>query len=131
MVKILFFPIRLVLFLIVASISGIILVFNRSVSILILISARLVRTIGICFFILFIAANVGAIAINIEEIKTINNDPVWAHGILICVSLVFIAILNFLPQLTDKIYVWLEVAQIWLWGAAKAIIFWDKSYLYM
>lgn len=127
--KILSFPIRFIIFMIVGLLAGIILLLNRTVGMVCAIASHIVKFLGI------LACSLAGIAYLLAYIPTfseaIADGSIVNIIIFIVLMLILIAFFYYLPNFIEKLYVWAELAGTWLWGAAKAIMFWDKSHLYV
>ena len=126
--KILSFPIRLILFIVVGLLSAVILLLNRTVIMICAIASQIVKVLGV------LACSLIEIGMLMTYIRpALETTSITTKDIILFSALMLlgIAFFYFLPKLIEKIYIWAEIAGGWLWCAAKAIIFWDKSYFYV
>jgi len=127
--KILSFPIRFIIFMIVGLLAGIILLLNRTVGMVCAIASHIVKFLGVLVFSLL---EIACLLTFVPDIINKTADrPIIEYVIFMALILLVIALFYYLPNFIEKLYVWAELAGTWLWGAAKAIMFWDKSHLYV
>lgn len=123
-VKVITFPIRLVLFLATALISGAILLIDQTVCLLCAFAAYVVRVIGLLIMLPGAAMITAFVFINYESFT--EDIPIieW----IVFLALLWLAVLffAFLPKIAEKLYIWLYVGGIWLWYFSKTILFFRK-----
>lgn len=123
-VKIVTFPIRLVLFLITALISGAVLLVDQTVCLVFAIAAHIVRVIGILFMLPCAVISIIMLVTDYEKLTEITDDrPVIE--LVFFVALLWLAVLffAFLPKISEKLYIWLYIVGMWLWNFSKSILF--------
>lgn len=126
-IKIITFPIRLVLFLAIALISGAILLIDKTVCMVLAIASYVVRVIGIILMLPFAVMSVIMPFINSESYAKIMNDRPIAELVILAVILwLLILFFAFLPKIAEKLYIWLYVGGMWLWNFSKTILFCRK-----
>lgn len=126
-IKIITFPIRLVLFLAIALISGAILLIDKTVCMVLAIASYVVRVIGIILMLPFAVMSVIMPFINSESYAKIMNDRPIAELVILAVILWLpILFFAFLPKIAEKLYIWLYVGGMWLWNFSKTILFCRK-----
>lgn len=126
-VKIITFPIRLVLFLAIALISGAILLVDKTICMILAIASYVVRVIGLILMIPFAVMSTIMPFTNSESYKEIiGDDPVIIYVLMVVIQWLLILFLAFLPKIAEKLYIWLYVGGIWLWNFAKTILFCRK-----
>lgn len=118
--KIFSFPIRLILFLIVALLSGILFLINNTVILLLNVASVVAKAIGVGFSILL----TGSFIISYVTSEGLRADiPIAEAAIFLALLLAFMAFSYFLPNIIQYIYAWIYVAAVWLWGLAKTVLF--------
>lgn len=126
-IKVITFPIRLVLFLAIALISGAILLIDKTVCMVLAIASYVVRVIGIILMLPFAVMSVIMPFINSESYAKIMNDRPIAELVILAVILwLLILFFAFLPKIAEKLYIWLYVGGMWLWNFSKTILFCRK-----
>lgn len=122
--KIITFPIRLVLFLVTALISGAILLIDQTVCLLCAFAAYVVRVIGL--LITLPAAAMFTVMIFRDYESLTENRPIieW----IIFVVLLWLVVLFFavLPKIAEKLYIWLYIVGVWLWNLSMTILIGKK-----
>lgn len=126
--KILSFPIRFILFMIVGLLAGIILLLNRTVGMVCAIASHIVKFLGV---LIFTFVEIGCLMAFVPNIINKTTERPVLDILFLLLVLLVIVLFYYLPNFIEKLYVWAELAGTWLWGAAKAIMFWDKSHLYV
>lgn len=119
--KIITFPIRLILFLAIAAVSGIMLMLNNTIGMLCCVASGIVKALGVGFMILCIG---NFLITYIRNYDTMSVDtPVWEAALFLGLLLVVMAVFYFMPVIAQVIFTWVEMAVMWLWGLAKTVLF--------
>ncbi|MDE5772177.1 MAG: hypothetical protein K2I06_11225 [Ruminococcus sp.] len=125
LLKILSFPIRLVLFLVLGLVALVVISLTQTLGILLMISANLVSAIGKIF-------TGGLIVVCLIELyhTVFKPDEFHAEGLTpfkICIFILILAVMffltSFLPPAVEKIYEFLLITVAYIWGFAKFILF--------
>ncbi len=118
--KIITFPIRLVLFLVIALISGIMFALNNTIGVVCCVASELIQKIGVGLMTLGIASYVITFIIDYERMsENVSLRDTVIFGVLL---LIIMAVFYFLPVIAQVIFAWVQVAAIWLWEIAKKIL---------
>lgn len=118
--KIITFPIRLVLFLVIALISGIMFALNNTIGVVCCVASELIQKIGVGLMTLGIASYVIIFIIDYERMsENVSLRDTVIFGVLL---LIVMAVFYFLPVIAQVIFAWVQVAAIWLWEIAKKIL---------
>lgn len=119
--KILSFPIRLVLFLLLAALSGIIFMINITIGMVLCAASGLIRALGVGFMIL---ATGNFVITYILDYDTLSLEyPIWQVVIVTAVLLLIMAIFYFLPVISQTAVTLVQAAVMWIWYLAKTILF--------
>ncbi|MCM1529781.1 MAG: hypothetical protein NC093_07275 [Alistipes sp.] len=129
--KIISFPIRLVLFLILGLLSLLLLIFQNTFLLFLNFAASLIALAG------SFIAGLGMIGIIIGIIMTLRNG--WSEfkemGLTFFLCIIFITLLTLfsgsMPTIVSKLYSMVFIAAVWLWGLAKVILFCDTDRFYI
>lgn len=125
LLKILTFPLRLILFLAVALISGVLFLIDQTVCLLCVYASYVVRVIGL--LIMLPAAGFGTLTVFRDYERLTENRPIIEWVIFVALLWLVVLFLAFLPAFSGKLYVWLGYAAVFLWKAAKIILLGKKE----
>ena len=99
--KILSFPIRFIIFMIVGLLAGIILLLNRTVGMVCAIASHIVKAIGI---LIFTFVEIGCLMVYVPDIINKTADrPIIEYIIFMVLILLVIAFFYFLPNFIEKL----------------------------
>lgn len=125
--KIISFPVRLILFLLIAIISGIVSGLNHTLGLLLIFSASVVSFIGSLVTGTAIIAGViiaGGIIFFPDKFESFTDNIPYL--IISCVGITAVCIpLILMPILAEKLFDVCDTFAEWLWALAKMILFCD------
>ncbi len=126
-VKIVTLPIRFILFLIIALISGAVLLVDQTVCLVFAIAAHIVRVIGILLMLPCAVISIFMLVTDSEKLTEIAEDSSVIEWVFL-VALLWLAVLffAFLPKISEKLYIWLYIVGMWLWNFSKSILFFRR-----
>lgn len=125
LLKILTFPLRLILFLAFALISGVLFLIDQTVCLLCVFAAYIIRIIGL--FIMIPCAGMSVITLVRDFEKLTKESSVMEYVLFMTLIWLAVLFLAFLPAISGKLYVWLGYAAAFLWKAAKIILLGKKE----
>ncbi len=124
--KIITFPVRLVLFLVIALISGIIFALNNTIGMVCCVASGLIQKIGVGIMSLGMCSYVITFILDYERMsERVSLRDNVLFGVLIIVTM---AVFYFLPVIAQTVFAWIQLAAIWLWEIAKTILFCRSSF---
>lgn len=125
--KIISFPVRLIFFLLIAIISGIVSGLNHTLGLLLIFSASVVSFIGSLVTGTAIIAGViiaGEIIFFPDKFESFTDNILYL--IISCVGITAVCIpLILMPILAEKLFDVCDTFAEWLWALAKMILFCD------
>ena len=125
--KIISFPVRLIFFLLIAIISGIVSGLNHTLGLLLIFSASVVSFIGSLVTGTAIIAGViiaGGIIFFHDKFESFTDNILYL--IISCVGITAVCIpLILMPILAEKLFDVCDTFAEWLWALAKMILFCD------
>lgn len=125
--KIISFPVRLIFFLLIAIISGIVSGLNHTLGLLLIFSANVVSFIGSLVTGTAIIAGViiaGGIIFFPDKFESFTDNILYL--IISCVGITAVCIpLILMPILAEKLFDVCDTFAEWLWALAKMILFCD------
>lgn len=125
-IKVITFPVRFILFLVTAIISGVILLIDQTVCLLCAFAAYVVRVIGLLIMLPAAAMNTVMIFVNYDSFTDGEGMSIMEWIVFLALEWLVVLFFAFLPKIAEKIYIWLYIGGIWLWNFSKIILFFRK-----
>lgn len=126
-IKIISFPVRFILFALVALISGIVSGLNHTLGLFLIFAAAVISFIGSLVLGISVIAGIifaGGFLLYPEKFDDFTDNIPYL--IISCLGMIVVTIpLILMPVIAEKLFDWLDTAAEWLWAFAKMILFCD------
>ncbi len=118
--KIISFPVRFILFLLLAIISGITFTCNHTIGYFCVFASGVIQALGVGACIFGLGSIIAAYVRGYETIS--QQAPIWAFAILVVFGLVVMTMFFFLPVISRTLYNWFDIVAVRIMEIAKLIL---------